>query len=66
MCGVFGLVGGMSAREFSDRFGLSNLPRNLEDFEHYKITPRSTIATVSKNSPIRMVPRIWWLGSTLG
>lgn len=61
MCGVFGLVHGMSAREFSDRFGLSNLPKKLEDFELYKITPRSTVATVSRNSPNRLVPRIWWL-----
>lgn len=60
MCGVFGLFQ-ISADEFQSRYNVTNLPSNLEDFYSLKITPRSTVATISRQSPNQLVPRIWWL-----
>lgn len=61
MCGVFGFSVGMSSREFADRLNIDNLPQSWEDFQSYKITPRSRVGTVSRNSPNRFVHRMWWL-----
>lgn len=61
MCGFFALAYGISAREFADMFGLSQMPKSDDDLKSFKFAPTSLIATISKNSPNQLKMRYWSL-----
>lgn len=55
MCGFFAFSTGMSARAIADQLNVSNLPSSLKDIQSLKFYPKSTIPTISKNSPNQLV-----------
>lgn len=56
MCGNFGIF---DIDKLADRFDLSNQPETSQ--AAFKISPTATVATISRNSPNKLVYHRWWL-----
>lgn len=61
MCGFFAFSIGMSALEIAEELGVSSLPTSIEQIQSLKFYPKSTIPTISKNSPNQLIMRHWSL-----
>lgn len=61
MCGYFAFAPDMTGSEINKVLGLTESNESIAQMASYKFTPKSMIPTVSKNSPNKLVMRMWSL-----
>lgn len=61
MCGFFAFAPNLTGSEINDVLGLNESNKTISQMASYKFSPKSIVPTVSRNSPNKLVMRMWGL-----